>query len=100
MVRINALGRRSTWRTGSLFYDVSRSHASLARAARTIGDSEIFERTTMLTMSSTKDSRNGTRQPQPIKASAGKTAANVPRTKVPSAAPVGAPAFVNDAAQP
>ena len=53
----------------------------------------------MPTPSRTKDSRNGTRQPQARNCSLGR-AANAPMTRVPSTAPVGAPALTNEAAKP
>ncbi len=53
----------------------------------------------MPTPSSTKDSRNGTRQPQVRNCPFGR-AEKAPITRVPSTAPVGAPALTKDAAKP
>src|SRR5699024_9540949 len=99
MVKIGALGRRRTSAIGSFFLVLTGTFLSFSSAARKIGDSVILERTIMPMTSSTKDSRNGTRQPQDRNSSCGRTAAKVPSTNVPSAAPVGAPALVKDAAK-
>jgi hypothetical protein len=53
----------------------------------------------MPTISRTKESRNGTRQPHARKASCGR-AEKAPITTVPSTEPVGAPALTKDAANP
>ena len=98
MVKISAFGRRRTCKRGTL-RSVGLAFSAAAAAANS-GDSLTFARITRPTISRTKESRNGMRQPHERNCSWVRTADAVPSAKVPSAAPVGAPALVKEAANP